>query len=269
MTLPENALRYDACSLQELRQFVTDRKITFKYTYAQSHTKKSRTKREKNERRKLVVALQRTDAIATFRLLDLPPELRDEVYHHFFMNQEVRYYYHFSKNGMVADNLQRVPEQIREEMSAVFNAVLQLRGLREKMFEDVPSSEDIRNRSNLALFLGTGFSSLVWSVRMPEPLQVYGPNLNPCLMNRPTDRVVDIWPQFRSLIFRMPSSSTADLTPKFRRIRPDAIDLKHYGSLSKTHREVRTCPGEPEVQLNRIFAENCKDTLEVEMIPCF
>ena len=57
------------------------------------------------------------------------------MYHHFFMNQDMRYCYHFSKDGMVVDDLQRVPEQIRGEMSAVFNAVLQLRGLREKKFE--------------------------------------------------------------------------------------------------------------------------------------
>lgn len=205
MTLLKNALKYDKCSLQELRQFVTDRKIPFKYTHAQSHTKKSRTKKEKYERRKLVAALQRGDATATFRLLDLPPELRDEVYHHFFMNQDMRYCYHFSKDGMVVDDLQRVPEQIRGEMSAVFNAVLQLRGLREKKFEGVPSSEDIRVGPNLELYLGTGFSSLVWSVRMPELLQVYGPNLNPCLIDRPTDRVVDIKPQFRFLTSRMRS----------------------------------------------------------------
>ena len=177
MTLLKNALKYDKCSLQELRQFVTDRKIPFKYTHAQSHTKKSRTKKEKYERRKLVAALQRGDATATFRLLDLPPELRDEVYHHFFMNQDMRYCYHFSKDGMIVDDLQRVPEQIRGEMSAVFNAVLQLRGLREKKFEGVPSSEDICTGANLELFLGTGLSSLVWTIQVPKLLKVYCPNL--------------------------------------------------------------------------------------------
>ena len=162
MTLPENALRYDTCSLQELRQFVADRKIAFKYTHAQRHTKKSRTKKEKNERRKLIAALQRGDATETFYLLNLPPELRDEVYHHFFMNQEVRFCYNFSTNAVAADNnLQPVPEQIRNEVIAVFIAVLQPQEVREKKFGGVPSSEDICTGANLELFLGTGLSSLV------------------------------------------------------------------------------------------------------------
>ena len=86
MTLPINALKYDDCSLQELRKFVRDRKIPFRYTHthAQSHTRKSRSKKKKDERRKLLAALQNADATATFRFMDLPPELRDEVYLHFF-----------------------------------------------------------------------------------------------------------------------------------------------------------------------------------------
>lgn len=136
MTLPENSLKYDICSLHELRKFVTERKIPFKYTHAQSHTKKSQTKREKDERRKLVTALYRGDATATIRFLDLPPELRDEVYYHFFLNQKTCY--HFVMNGKLTMEgsdgqcLQRVPEQIRDEMNAVFNAVLQQREGLEK-----------------------------------------------------------------------------------------------------------------------------------------
>jgi hypothetical protein len=127
MTLPDHALKYDTCSLQELRRFVNDRKILFKYTHAQSHTKKSQIRKEKEERRKLLAALQKDDAAATFRFLDLPPELRDEVYWHFLISNELL---------MVTDNsqyLQRVPDQIRDEMSAVFDAVWRRQEAREKI----------------------------------------------------------------------------------------------------------------------------------------
>jgi len=88
MTLPENALNYDACSLRELRKFVTDRKLPFRYRYVQSRTKKSHKKKQKEEKRGLLAALRSDDATATFRLLDLPPELRDEVYYHFFTTRK-------------------------------------------------------------------------------------------------------------------------------------------------------------------------------------
>jgi hypothetical protein len=39
-------------------------------------------KKEKEERRKLLVVLQEADATATFRFLGLPPELHDDVYCH-------------------------------------------------------------------------------------------------------------------------------------------------------------------------------------------
>lgn len=230
MTLPENALRYGTCSLQELRQFVTDRKIPFKYTHAQSHTKKSQTKKEKNERRKLVAALQRADATAIFRLLGLPLELRDEVYHHFFINQEVRYYFPLSTKGVLADDMQRIPEQIRDEMSAVFIS------LNPRSCEGVPSSGDIRIRWNLELFLGTGFSSLVGTLQVPEMLQVYCPGLNPCLFNCPTDRVVDIQPEFRFWTSRTRSFLLAtQFAPKLRTSPSSRVFcLKQFNKLSST-----------------------------------
>jgi hypothetical protein len=74
---------YTRSSLEELRRFVKDRHIPFKYTHAQSHTRKSQAKREKAERKKLEAALYKADAAATFRFADLPLELREHIYDHF------------------------------------------------------------------------------------------------------------------------------------------------------------------------------------------
>jgi hypothetical protein len=75
---------YTHSSLEELRRFVKNRQIPFKYTHAQSYTRKSHAKKEKAERRKLEAALYKADAAATFRFHDLPLELREHVYDHFF-----------------------------------------------------------------------------------------------------------------------------------------------------------------------------------------
>ena len=161
MTLPENTLKYDTCSLQELRQFVTDRKIPFKYIHAQSHTKKSQIKKEKEERCKLLAVLQKNDATATFRFFDLSPELRDEVYWHFFI-------------GMSVDKLQTVGTQSRrlwirllpapvcDEMNAVFETVRQSC---EKGIKKDPSFRKYHLRINMGterimVFCGGGTRSL-------------------------------------------------------------------------------------------------------------
>jgi len=219
MTLPDNAVRYDTCSLQELRQFVSDRKITFRYTHAESHTKKSQIKGEKGERRKLLAVLQKADATATFRLLDLPPELRDEVYWHFFVNQEVRYYFFMDREQLVTaedcQHLQRIPEQIRNKMSAVFT-VLQCREVREKKIDGTLSSGNIHIGVDLELFLGTGSVSLVWISQRPDLLPLYRPNPFPSLMDGFTNRIADIRPQSHCSIFKLRSSSMTDFVPEIR-----------------------------------------------------
>jgi hypothetical protein len=77
---------YTRSSLEELRRFVRDRRIPFKYTHAQSYTRKSQTKKDKAERRKLEAAQCKADAAATFRFYDLPLELREHVYDHFLQD---------------------------------------------------------------------------------------------------------------------------------------------------------------------------------------
>lgn len=80
MTLPKNAVQHEDCSLDKLHKFVTDRKIPFKSTHAQNHTRKSHSKEERREKRKLIRALRRSDAAATFRFMELTLELRERVY---------------------------------------------------------------------------------------------------------------------------------------------------------------------------------------------
>jgi hypothetical protein len=75
MRLPE----YDDCSLEELRRFLRDRHIPFKFTRAQAHTK-TLYKRDKEERRRLTATLDKADTAATFRFMDMPIELRDQIY---------------------------------------------------------------------------------------------------------------------------------------------------------------------------------------------
>jgi len=123
MTLPEYALKYDDCSLQELRKFVTDRKIPFKYTHPEAHTKKSEAESVKEERSKLLTALRNDDATAKFRLLDLPPELRDEVYYHFLLDMGL---YKGQLSGDFRKTLQPIPTRIRGEMSAVFEIMMRM-----------------------------------------------------------------------------------------------------------------------------------------------
>jgi hypothetical protein len=77
---------YSRSSLRELRLFVVNRQIPFKYTHAQSHIRKSQAKKEKAERRKLEAALCKADAAATFRFYGLPLELREHVYDHFLQD---------------------------------------------------------------------------------------------------------------------------------------------------------------------------------------
>jgi hypothetical protein len=77
---------YSRSSLEELRLFVRDRRILFKYTHAQSHTRKSQAEKEKAERRKLEAALYKADAATTFQFYDLPLELREHVYDHFLQD---------------------------------------------------------------------------------------------------------------------------------------------------------------------------------------
>lgn len=85
MTLTENALKYDdrsVYSLQELRQFLADRNIPFRFTRAQSHTK-TFYKRDREERRKMTALLRKADDAATIRFFELAPELRDEIYDYY------------------------------------------------------------------------------------------------------------------------------------------------------------------------------------------
>jgi len=73
---------YDTCSLQELHMFLAERHIQFKFTRAQAHTK-TLYKRDKQERRALTAALEKADAAANIRFMELPLELRDEIYEYF------------------------------------------------------------------------------------------------------------------------------------------------------------------------------------------
>jgi hypothetical protein len=71
---------YTRSSLEELRRFVKDRQIPFKYTHAQSYTRKSQAKKEKAERRKLEAALYKAAARARLRpFLDRSHQPRDPV----------------------------------------------------------------------------------------------------------------------------------------------------------------------------------------------
>jgi hypothetical protein len=112
---------YTRSSLEELRIFVTDRRIPFKYTHAQSHTKKSQTKREKAERRKLEATLYKADTAATFRLADLPLELREQIYDHFLngiAGSEVH------THDELYERLQAISPQFREEAGSVFEGTV-------------------------------------------------------------------------------------------------------------------------------------------------
>jgi hypothetical protein len=95
---------YNECSLQELHKFIADRHIPFRFTRAQAHTK-TQYKRDKEERRKLTAALEKADAAATIRFMDLPLELRDEIYE-----------YHLTEIT-TAELLTRA--ELRERMSSV------------------------------------------------------------------------------------------------------------------------------------------------------
>jgi hypothetical protein len=133
MPFTEYVLISKSCSLEELRKFATDRKIPCKYTYPQSHRKKSQRKQQDGERRKLLAAPRRDDATKTFCLLDLPRELRDEVYHFFIGHKPLMAVKHRQR-------LQCMPEQIRDEMSAAFDKVWQKRTAWEKRFEELVES---------------------------------------------------------------------------------------------------------------------------------
>jgi len=174
MTLPENALKYDTCSLQELRKFVTDRNMPFKYTHPQGHTKKSQRKQEMEEKRKLLVALERDDATKTFRLLDLPRELRDEVYYHYLSNMTP-----IELLGLLRGNvrhclrLQYMSGTLRDEMCAAFDKVWPKCTGREK--RDTPSFDelccDLGARHTL---VGGGMFSPAFARQMSAVLQSHG-----------------------------------------------------------------------------------------------
>lgn len=164
--------------------------------------------------------LQEADATAAFRFLGLPPELRDEVYCRFFVNEELRYFIFMNRKQIVAAEnrqcLQRVPEQIRNEVSAVFHAVLRGREAIEKTIDGIPSSGNIRIGVDLEYFLGTVSISLVWISQMPNLLPLCRLNQVPCLMNRFTNRVADIRPRSHCLILKSRTSSTTDFVPVLR-----------------------------------------------------
>jgi hypothetical protein len=108
---------YTHSSLEELRRFVKNRQIPFKYTHAQSYTRKSHAKKEKAERRKLEAAPYKADAAATFRFYDLPLELREHVYDHFLIvvtNLESLSQVELHKR------LQSISPQFREEAGSLF-----------------------------------------------------------------------------------------------------------------------------------------------------
>lgn len=73
MALKELALRYHAYSKEELRTFVMQRLNLFGREY------------KKSSKPDLVKRLHRLDEIATFRFMDLPPELREHIYGCIFM----------------------------------------------------------------------------------------------------------------------------------------------------------------------------------------
>jgi len=70
---------YAECSLQELYKFLAERHISVKFTRAQAHTK-TLYKRDKQERRKLTAVLDKADEATIFRFMELPAELRDQIY---------------------------------------------------------------------------------------------------------------------------------------------------------------------------------------------
>jgi hypothetical protein len=68
MTLPKHALQYSKCSKEELRTFVMQRQNLSGREYT------------KSSKKHLVRRLLRLDQIATFRLFDLPPEIRENCF---------------------------------------------------------------------------------------------------------------------------------------------------------------------------------------------
>jgi hypothetical protein len=116
MTLPENALRYDHCSLNELYRFIANRHIHFKFTLAQSVTR-IQHKNDKQERCTLTSALLKADAAATIRFMELPPELRDQIHDHILTD--------ITENANVTvvdlhDRMWRISPQFCEEARNVF-----------------------------------------------------------------------------------------------------------------------------------------------------
>lgn len=122
---------------------------------------------------------------ATSRLLDLPTELRDEVYLHFFMNHKLLV------NGGTVQYLQRIPEQIHDEMSAVFEIVWQQRQARVKKVERDPSSGTLCVAVGLGVFRSwhTLTHNPAWARQTPVllPVTAYCLNLSFCLMNDVAD----------------------------------------------------------------------------------
>lgn len=74
MTLPTFALKYNKYSKQELRGFVKRRLGLSGREFRKS------LKHRKSSRHDLIERLQKLDQTATFRFLDLPPELRESIY---------------------------------------------------------------------------------------------------------------------------------------------------------------------------------------------
>jgi hypothetical protein len=82
---------YDRSSLQELRKYVADRHIPCRHIRTKdckkkTNRKKSPATKEKVEKRKLLAALHQSDATTTFRFLDLPLELRENIYQSFLVD---------------------------------------------------------------------------------------------------------------------------------------------------------------------------------------
>jgi hypothetical protein len=109
--------KYEECSLEELRKFVASRRLPFKYTPAQSHTRKSPSKREREERYKLVDALKKADADAGFPFLGLVGELRERIYDVFLVHATEGDY---MTRNQVLEKLEEISWRFLREGGAVY-----------------------------------------------------------------------------------------------------------------------------------------------------
>jgi hypothetical protein len=138
MTLPENTLKYDDYSLNDLRKFATDRKLPGKCVGTKVYIKKTNRKKsldtkEKVERRKLLAALRRSDATATFRFFDLPLELREYVYGFVLVDLMGRKSKVWMRGDLreLKERVKPVSEQLCEETCAVFERQMDARDAKD------------------------------------------------------------------------------------------------------------------------------------------